>query len=227
VGYTRYKNVRVKQRWPHPASPGLDAGPRIIEEQWARADGSRSAFLDGGKLHFVNEERRPQDVWPPSDYARLAALPTDPGELLALVYRRVGPLQAPRARPGLGAECRPEPRPRRDDFAFNTLLGMLGNGMPPPKVEAAIYRAMKKIPGVLITKYLGDGRAEIGLGRHVNGWQFNEVLFDARTYRYVGQRSTAVKNPREVMRACGTLAGGGLNMRVVGSGVVDKAGQRP
>ncbi|MFC5746870.1 CU044_5270 family protein [Actinomadura rugatobispora] len=228
--YTRYKNVKVKERWPLTDSAGNDFSSRIVEEQWARADGRRSAYRDGGKLHFVNEERRPQDVWPPSDYAVLAALPTDPDELLALVYRHVPPVEEPHSRPGVRLlGCPPDPRSLRDDYAFNDLLRMLGNGMPPPKVEAAIYRAMKKTPGVLVTKHLGPGddQAEVGLGRHVSGWQFNEVLFDARTYRYVGQRSTAVKDRREVMKACGALSGGGLNMRVVGSGVVDKAGQRP
>jgi hypothetical protein len=225
--YTRYKNMQVKQRWPWPGeetNKTKPPEPRIIEEQWTRADGKRSAFLDGGKLHFVNQERYRQGNWPPSDYARLAALPTDPDELLAMIYHRFGTAKAPWERTGSRSECGPTPR---TDIVFGMLLQILGTGLP-PKVEATVYRAMKKVPGVVLNRSSNPdtGRPEVGLG--LPGWQFNEVLFDARTYRYVGQRSTMVKDPREVMRKCGAIGiKQSLNMRIIDSGVVDKAGQRP
>ncbi|GAA2418994.1 hypothetical protein GCM10010191_32330 [Actinomadura vinacea] len=37
------------------------------------------------------------------------------------------------------------------------------------------------------------------------------MLFNAETYRYVGQRSTEVKVPDKVMRDCGRSTARGLN----------------
>ncbi|KAB2339086.1 CU044_5270 family protein [Actinomadura rudentiformis] len=219
--YTHFRNVPVKQRWPL----GGENGPgesQMIEEQWQRADGRRSAFLDGGKLHFVDETRAPHEIWPPSDYAGLARLPADPDALLALAYRHVGPLgdKPSTAPPGI-KEC--IPRIDREEVAFTSLLEILGTNLLPPKLEAAVYRAMKKVPGVVVD----DADGMIALGRHEDGWQLNEVLFDARTYRYTGQRSTAVKDPAEVLKeGCG-IRSSGLNMRIVSVGVVNAAGQRP
>ncbi|MFI6522935.1 CU044_5270 family protein [Spirillospora sp. NPDC050679] len=232
--YTHYRNVREPQRGPERTE---DGGPgmvktRVVEERWARADGTVTAFRDGGQVQVVKEERPPRGTWPPKDYAGLAKLPTDPDELLALVYRHGGAAAAERGRkapddrpPG----CGDGPEAARDNAAFDSLLGILGANLLPPKVEAAVYRAMRKVPGVASGPPVGldDGRPGIALGRRQNGWQTKEVLFDAETYRYAGQRSTAYDDPAEVARRCGWARIGGLNMRVVSVGVVDKAGQRP
>jgi hypothetical protein len=221
--YRRYQNVPVKQRWylEGPGRPSVS----IIEEQWTRADGKRSAFLANGRLRTVDlSDPRSRPIWPPQDYAGLAALPTNPDKLLALIQRRTGP-PPPRQIPSLPAGC----AIRGDLDRESSILGqLLLTGLLPPKLEAAIYRAMKRLPGIMVTRTTGpNGRPEIALGRFENGWQHNEVLFDARDYRFVGMRSIAVKDPNALMRQCRMLSSGGLNMRVINNGVVDKAGQRP
>lgn len=220
--YTRYRNVPVKQRW---YLKGDAPQERIFEEQWSRADGRRSAFLDNGKLRTIDlSDPRSRPSWPPQDYAGLAALPTDPGRLLALIYRRFGSPPA-RSVPGPSDRC---PVPGDLDHVSTALGQLLLNGLLPPKLEAAIYRAMKRLPGIIVTRTAGpNGRPEISLGRYENGWQRNEILFDARDYRFVGMRSIAVKDPNALLRQCQMLRGGGLNMRVIDTGVVDRAGQRP
>ncbi|MFG1999109.1 hypothetical protein ACGFNU_08175 [Spirillospora sp. NPDC048911] len=219
--YTHYRNVPVKQRWSLPGGDGGPGEEMIFEEQWQRADGLRSAVLEGGKLWFNDVTREQQPTWPPPDYAGLARLPDDPEALLALVYRHLGPPEEKSSPPPGVTDCMsPDDRA---EFAFNTLLEILGANLLPPKVEAAVYRAMKKVPGVVVHEV--DGM--VALGRPMDGWRLNEVLFDARTYRYAGQRSTFTRDPAEVLeKGCG-IPPSGLNMRVVSVGVVNQAGQRP
>lgn len=226
--YSHYQNVNVKQRWRDPGSetnPNGEPSEQVIEEQWERADGKRSAILDKGKLHFFNDDPQP-GVWPPEDYAGVAALPADPDKLLALAAKRV-----PREFPSFPRPkgCESGPGNDRTEWVFGELTGILWKPMVPPKVEAAVYRAMTKLPGMVLTKVTGPtGRPEIAIGRFQNGYALNQMLFDAQTYRYTGQRSIFVKDPHEIMKKCHSLtSGGALNMRVLGTGVVDKVGQRP
>ncbi|MFC9972286.1 CU044_5270 family protein [Spirillospora sp. NPDC127200] len=233
--YTHYRNVKEPRRWlpPDPRGPGA---VKVFEEQWQRADGGASAFLRDGRLEVTDVPDMPKDAWPPQDYARLAKLPTDPDRLLELAYEH-GRAGVPAAgRPAGGgrdarpASCTADPETRRGDAAFTALAGILSANLLPPKVEAAVYRAMSKIPDVTSVRSLdlGGGRPGLALGRRQHGWQLQEVLFDARTYRYAGTRVTAYADPQEVMKRCGSLTfDGGVNMRVVSVGVVDRAGQRP
>ncbi|WP_067489486.1 hypothetical protein [Actinomadura hibisca] len=249
--YTHYRNVKEPQRWPmHDEN---DPGEiRYYEEQWTRADGGASAFLEDGKLEVENGTEVPKAAWPPQDYAGLAELPTDPGKLLALAYEHGRSEGAKGSRAGTGvveeryvestevggepkptppppSGCTADPKTERDNAAFDNLAAVLGTQLPPPKLEAAVYRAMSRVPGAaaMRTLKLDGGRPGIALGRRQHGWQLYEVLFDARTYRYAGERTTAYRDPREILERCRVLSNSGGNMRVVSVGVVDKAGQRP
>jgi len=226
--YSHFQNVKVKQRWPEPGSETNQNGEpteQIFEEQWERGDGKKSAILEGGKLHFFNDEPEPGG-WPPEDYAGVARLPTDPDKLLALAYEQAPKRLPPRRLPKGCVNSLSEERTER---AFTELGGLLWEPMLPPRVEAAVYRAMRKLPGMVLTKVTSPaGRPEIAIGQYQNGYALNQMLFDARTLRYTGQRSIFVKDPGEVMKKCHFLNSGEvLNMRVLEIGVVNKPGQRP
>ncbi|SFO63987.1 hypothetical protein SAMN04489713_10866 [Actinomadura madurae] len=172
-----------------------------VRRQWKRADGTKSARLEDGKL--VVSATPP--TTPPSDYASLAALPTDPAALLQWVYQRAG---------GRTAEG-------RYSAAYSMLCAILRDNLLPPKTEAAVYRAITRIPGVTAVLFLGlkmEGRSPerpvLGLGRVTEG-RHRELLLDRNGYAYLGEGSAAIE-------------GDALNLTVrVRSGVVDEAGQRP
>lgn len=84
-----------------------------VRRQWKRADGTKSARLEDGKLVV---SATPQTT-PPSDYASLAALPTDPAALLQWVYQRAG---------GRTAEG-------RYSAAYSMLCAILRDNLLPPK----------------------------------------------------------------------------------------------
>jgi hypothetical protein len=187
---------------------------------WVRPDDSQSAGFDkhgrlriSGKLTSI----------PPSDYATLAAMPTQPQALLDWVYQRanaVGP-----ARPS-GEE--------RYAQEFRVLNGILRDKLLPPKVEAAIFRAIKIIPGVTLVRGAkdGDGRPALAVGRVSEGWLQEQILLDAKTYQYMGERSIAIKDvtlPKPDDGPAPHIKKGTLQVIVVrlAAGIVDKPGQRP
>ncbi|WP_412516764.1 CU044_5270 family protein [Actinomadura madurae] len=201
---------------PRP-NGALSKDPRdtVVRRQWKRADGEKSARLEDGKL--VVSDSPP--TTPPSDYASLAALPTDPAALLQWVYEKAG---------GQGGTAE-----GRYSAAYSMLCAILRDNLLPPKTEAAVYRAISRIPGVLGVLYLpgvtlagrtGE-RPALGLGRVSEGWLHRELLLDRESYAYIGERSSAIKDhdggvpvKRDDL----------LNLTVrVRSGVVDEAGQRP
>jgi hypothetical protein len=63
----------------------------------------------------------------------------------------------------------------------------------PPKLEAAIFRAMKKVPGVTLDRRAVDvlGRPTYALGM-TSGGLHEDTLLDRKTYTYRGERSLAV-----------------------------------
>ncbi|WP_165503145.1 CU044_5270 family protein, partial [Actinomadura fibrosa] len=191
-----------------------DPARTAVVRRWQRADGKVSAGYENGRL--VLSGMLP--TTPPSDYASLSALPTDPKALLDRIYTDVG---------GLGDT--PEGR-------YSTAYGMLGailrDQMLPPRIEAAVFRAIKLIPGVTLAKGRADaaGRPAIGLGRVAEGWLHEELLLDPKTYAYLGERSVALKNHTS-RGDDGTLSvrkGELQNLTVrLNAGIVDKPGQRP
>lgn len=191
-----------------------DPHKTLVERSWKRADGKKSATVEDGKL--VVSEMMP--TTPPTDYASLIALPTDPSALLQRIYEDMG---------GLG-----ETPEGRYSTAYSMLSAVLRESVLPPKNEAAVFRAIKQIPGVTLVKGRVDaaGRQALGLGRVTEGWLHEELLLDPATYAYLGERSVAIKDhtSRGVDTAVPVQKGDLLNITVrVKAGIVDKAGQRP
>jgi hypothetical protein len=71
---------------------------------------------------------------------------------------------------------------------------LAGQYVLPPNVRAAIYRYLAQEPGMKVNPDAVnlDGRAAIGLGRIVEGYLSEELLFDKKTYALIGERLVAV-----------------------------------
>ncbi|MBW8484373.1 hypothetical protein [Actinomadura parmotrematis] len=143
------------------------------------------------------------------------ALPTDPAALVAELRRQGGP--------GMGGGRA---------GTLRTLNTILRDAVPPPKVQAAIFRAMHALPGATLGTGAEDdaGRPALAVGWTTEGWLHEEVLLDPRTYAYLGERAVAIK--RHVARGeDGTrvIPRGTLQRLLVRvrTAVVDRAGQRP
>jgi hypothetical protein len=211
--------VENRNTSPSKGPGGLATGGALktrLQSQWRRADGKRSAWIVKGRLHTQDE---PGPLTPPSDYATLAALPSDPDALLRWAYEEMG---------GLGGDT----EEGRRSMAFTMFNTILRDSVLPPKVEAAIYRAMKTIPGVTLADDAVDvaGRPAMSVGRVQEGWLRSEVLLDRQTYGYLGERSIAIKDHTSkgldgrfhVKR--GTVQ---IYVARVAAGIVDEHGRRP
>ncbi|WP_329519680.1 CU044_5270 family protein [Spirillospora sp. NBC_01491] len=210
-----YLESRVREGSTPNGAVSKDASKSVVTRTWKRADGKLAAHLEHGKVVTIGTG--PQTT-PPSDYASLVALPTDPGALLRRLYTDMG---------GLGSTAE-----GRYATAYAMLSAVLRETPLPPKTEAAVFRAIKVIPGVTLAAGRADaaGRPAIGLGRSQEGWLHKELLINPKTYEYLGERAVVVKdhesrgNDGEVALKKGDL----LNLTVrLKAGIVDSPGQKP
>jgi hypothetical protein len=185
---------------------GVTGGPyrTSVEETWERADGKQSAGVKNGRL-FVGPVRTS-----PSQVFSFDPLPTDPDALLRKVGGRAGLYQ----------------------LAYERLIDILADTVHPPKEEAAIFQAIKKIPNVTLIKGKADadGRPAIALGLE-DDYLHEEVLLDPKTYTYLGDRVITIRDHTfgsdgepAVLVKKGTLQHLRLRTAV---GIVAEPGQRP
>jgi hypothetical protein len=182
--------------------------------QWRRADGGGFAIRDeDGRLHV--EQMRPRKVpgrplpGPLENYAALAELPTDPVQLRKWAYDQTDSIE--------GAGSTP------DAEVYSILRGLLGGGAVPPALKAAIFRALKDVPGVTLRTVEVLGHRVLAL-QLTDEWLRQELLLDPQTYAYYGGRSTAVGDPPK--QKGGTRGQVVVAVRV-SEGIVDEPGQRP
>jgi hypothetical protein len=135
-------------------------------QQWQRIDGQVMASMRNGRLAVEtpgrNDVNRTAAGW-----STLAGL-TTPEKVAAWV-----------AEAGPGAI-----RPER----------LAGQCALPPDVKAALLRYLAEQPGMTVDPDAVniDGRPAIGLGRVVEGYRSQELLFDKETYALIGDREIAV-----------------------------------
>jgi hypothetical protein len=157
-----------------------DGGEPRVRRRWRRADGGGFAFRDDrGRLRVEILRRHRGRPSPEPGYKQLAALPTDPDALLRWGYQE--------ARNVTGAGL----TEHGDVYAI--FRGTLTDNVLPPELEAALFRAMKQIPGVTVQTVEIFGRRTISLGL-TEDWLRQELLLDPRTYAVRGQRSTTVRD---------------------------------
>lgn len=190
------------------------------ERTWRRADGQGTAFIDeSGQLQVeitrLPKLRRSGPLM--GGYAELATLPTDPDVLLRWAYEVAEDVT------GAGLT------EHGDVYAiFN---GMLRGNVVPPKLEAAIFRALKRVPGVELTTLDVLGRPAYSLGQ-TEDWLREELLLDRETYTYLGERSTITKDTRiDPLKAGNETGEVRKGSRVVSvritTAIVDRPGERP
>ncbi|WP_371577249.1 CU044_5270 family protein [Streptomyces sp. NBC_01314] len=139
-------------------------------------------------LHYEDGDYSPlRELLPPGSpgvpagidrptYKWLAALPTDPDELLAELTRLT--------RTWEGQE--------KDQAVFDKIGELLGETVMPPRTAAALYEAAAKIPGVTRIEDAVDPAGRHGVGiRRVDeraSWA-TEWVFDRNDLTYLGDRS--------------------------------------
>jgi hypothetical protein len=209
-------------QWIYTRDKSSEAVPAFREEHWRRADGGGVAFYDNsGKLHVEmlrpRAGRKPVPFGPLAGYRQIAALPTDPDELRRWAYGLTDNIE------GGGSTEHAE--------VYGIFEGMLADNVLPPDLKAAIFRALKQVPGVTVDNVEVNGRRVYALGQ-TDDWLRQELLLDAASYDYVGQSGTVVRDttisPEKAGNATGEIKAGhrAAAMRLV-TAIVDGPGQRP
>ena len=107
-------------------------------------------------------------------------------------------------------------------------MGMRDAALP-PRLRAAMYGAMAKIPGVRYEARSADllKRRGITLYHVLDGYLRDEIFVNPKTYAYLGYRTIVVKDHKDGPFA--TMKKGEIHNwdALIKAAVVDKAGQRP
>jgi hypothetical protein len=140
-------------------------------ESWMSVDGSKpSRRQEYGKVHHDPPLGKHEVQWPPTVYAKLKKLPTDPDELLEAL--RLGQKSTPQT--------------DRNAF-FEACLLIQGPRVMPPGLQAAAFEALADIPRVHVDQDEVDVLGRHGIGVSYPGIDFT-FLFDRNTYAYLGMR---------------------------------------
>ncbi|GAA1580089.1 hypothetical protein GCM10009678_73470 [Actinomadura kijaniata] len=192
---------------------GVDPKGRETVEQWERADGKAGAEIHAGKLQVTDytangdqsDEKRP--AFHPGNYH---TLPTDPDALLRRITAEVGP--------------------NDPQGVFDTMSRILEHPLP-PKLRAAVYRALPKVSGVGAERDVPDaaGRRGVAFARTDHLGDRRSIVLDPATYRYLGTRHAVARTrtdkvgDRTVTYRAGTVLGWYAHLD---QGIVDRPGRR-
>ena len=190
--------------------------------QWRRADGAGMAWIgENGRLHVELVRAVPRHGRPApllfDGYEQLAALPTDPDALLRWAYAEAENIT------GAGLT--------EHGDVYGIFNAMLGGNILPPDLEAAIFRALKRVPGVERHELEVLGRPAYSLGQ-TEDWLHEELLIDRETYTYLGERSTIARDatidPLKAGNATGEVRRGDkVVAERLETATVDRPGERP
>jgi hypothetical protein len=137
----------------------------ITKQEWKRIDAQVMATNESGKLEVYHQGQGVQ--WGQLNYNDLKRLNT-PAKVLAW--------------------------DKADKNYGVRLDALLGQYVLPPDVEAAFYGALAQGDDVRLNPDAVniDGRPAIGLGKILEGYLSQELLFDPQTYRLIGERLVAI-----------------------------------
>ncbi|MES9537836.1 CU044_5270 family protein [Actinomadura sp. NPDC000600] len=160
---------------------GVDVNSRITFEDWHRVDGGGRAHYFGGKLRVF--PAAPYDLknhtnGPLFNLGNYDTLPTAPGALLHRLSTARYPTQV--------GETSAED-------VFETMDDILRDPSP-PKLRAAVYRALPKVEGVTLRKNVRDaaGRPGVAFARTNDVGEQTSIILDPTTYAYLGSREDVV-----------------------------------
>ncbi|MEU8823760.1 CU044_5270 family protein [Streptomyces sp. NPDC048636] len=182
------------------------------DETWRSVDDSkRSWIMEIGHGWWSDPVKENESVWPPQDWTRLEALPTDPDKLLIAV-RDWMLYDKPRYDKPVG---------KKDwgDIEFG-LAGLLYRVPVMPKgLRPAAYEALAKIPGVKATPGEKDanGREGIAISYKGEAGLSAVFIFAPGSYEYLGMRDTRTSGGKVFVQ----------RSYLADYAVVDKAKQRP
>jgi hypothetical protein len=185
-----------------------------VDESWDSVDGSKRSYVSELEhTQWVPADQPGQSVWPPRRWSQLEQLPADPAKL-PIALRDMSP------KPDYSRPTRPDEWPMVHFF----LTGLLRAPVLPEGLRPAAFEALATVPGVSVLpgQTDADGRTGIGIqyvGKPGTPWSDGGpvLVFDARTYRYLGLRDKRTA--------------GGVTYEqwsyVAANGVVDRVRQRP
>ncbi|MCO5971995.1 CU044_5270 family protein [Actinoallomurus soli] len=214
-------------QWVYYRFAGYDPkrkDPVYRGEGWQRLDGRQDASRIGGRIVVSGPTTsEPPLSTPLGAWRRLAGLPTEPRKMLAAL----------RDQPDLA----PDGAASADERAFAGAAELLWDSPlgAPPKVQSALYRALATLPGVRVDR-APDAVGEPAVGLSLPHTE--EILFDPRTYRYLGGRTLSdgvqMKRPQPPAglsaakrRAWDAWAGDPANYRVPPAGALVSSRLRP
>ncbi|WP_151483179.1 CU044_5270 family protein [Streptomyces albicerus] len=165
-----------------------DRGTQIFRRSnWTAVDGKRAGLaritvLSGPTLPGHRTPKGvPEDMTLSPDpnvttYRELEALPTDPDRLLEKIYADTE---------GQG--------PTREGAALETIGDMLDDATLLPELDAALYRAAAKIPGVRVVENAEDFAGRPGIGLSFKERDDTDVwVFDKKSLNYLGSDEEAL-----------------------------------
>jgi hypothetical protein len=169
----------------------------VSSDNWITFDGSRSAYLDNGRLTVHTQQsaqsaaaagpfdRYNANATPATAYDALAALPANPDTALAEVDKQLAAL-GPSILPGPASFYAPANLGQKQ-FDYLSQLLWNASGGAPATAEAAVFHAMAAIPGISIQTNVADVVGRPALGVSANDGE-TELLLDPRTYQVLGMR---------------------------------------
>jgi hypothetical protein len=151
-----------------------------------------------GRLTWVPDGVDPTKACTP-DPGYLGDLPTDADAMLRYLYAHNDGPSTP------------------DTEAFFTAGKLILQNYVPPRSMAAIFNALAKIPGTTVVRDAVDaaGRRGVAVGIKVSNARTEQLIFDRRTFAYLGGRTVA---------AGGEVTTSEARLRIA---IVDKVGQLP
>ncbi|QQM42649.1 CU044_5270 family protein [Streptomyces liliifuscus] len=198
-----------------------------VRERWESVDGqhvglSREHKTGGGVVERPIAKQLP-GKHSINFYEQALELPTDTEGMHRWLY-------------GLDPGEKPSGKRSADEAAFVKASGLLTGSLLPPKTAAAFYRAVAKIPGLIVLEgardaagrtgvaVAMDGVSAIGFGQ--GGEPRSELIFDQKTLAYMGQSTVNLSAPEN---RCQPLEAGDLvgSVAILERAVVDKKGERP
>jgi hypothetical protein len=141
-------------------------GKSATTQTWQTADGLRSAWYYRGQLDVEATPAEGKDI----GYAELTKLPPSPQALVRYIYGR--------ERQILG----PEPANLTWQMTFNEIAGLFNHFVLPPRVAAALFRALPYIPGVRAVRQAGS----VAFIRSEGNLDAEKVILSPSTYTVTG-----------------------------------------
>jgi hypothetical protein len=203
-----------------------DPTVRKLRQIWLSADGTRDGLLRERPqasnarwsetpleacpkgVHAVGPDRKAVTAPCVPQPAYHADLPTNAGAMLRYLQQHAQAHDA---------------KDRGDHYAFTVADDLIREAYLSPASLAALFEAMTRLPGLTVAQDAVDaaGRHGISVGADAGGVR-NELIFDAATYAYLGERTIALQDVDGLKQ--GAIAGQSARLRLA---IVDRPGQLP